>query len=507
MKKRIVSLVLSCLLILGLLPATANAAVVSQGAGIKVWNPFSSMTVQGRQQDGLYDVYASKPDTSLEKELKVGMSVTYTHADVNGQDTEPGRIIPITVSSAGVIGVNATCTFLQKETIDIALYMDDECENRVGYGTYLSAEKMSREYFVAVPNAGTYYLRISTWNSAYMPTPFENRVNLQIGFYRSGDMTLNANTMYTLGVAGKDTYYKINVPKTSYVTLSSKNSDGDSLGYEICNSSKSILYSYNILRAKYGNKHTYKLSKGTYYIKVKSYDTKSFTMKYALTGNYSAKHKNWTTIYSGNANLQSYVKIKPTVNGYITVYPNGGEYYDNSFTVTLCNSSKKALTSDNFIFYGSKYSSKMVFAVKKNTTYYLRIKNVSDRAAVKYTQTSVSEKSGSSRKKAVTVKQNKTIKGTIAVNDSKADWYKINVTKTKKVKFYIKGNATGNLKMQVYKSNGKQYGYENTILSDLNESRTFVSTGVNGKMPKGTYYIKIYRGNSKSSGNYSLKWQ
>ncbi len=465
------------------------------------------MTVQGRSQDALYDVYASKSSTNYEKELQVGMTVTYTQNDMNGKEYYPGRIFPITVSAAGVIGVTANATFLQKEYIEIELFMDAACANEIGYGISLYASKMSSVRYFVVPNAGTYYLRVSTYNSTYSPETFKNSVDLRVGFYRSGDMSLVANKMYNLGATGKNTYYKISVPKTSYVTLSTNAKGDERVRYEICNSAKSIIYSMNYLRPAYGNKHTYKFAKGTYYIKVKSYDAEAFTLKYAFTGDYSASNNKWTTIYAGTAKLESYVKIKPTVNGYISVYPYGGQYYDKGFTVTLCNSSKKALTNDMLISEGSVYSGKTVFAVKKNTTYYLRITGIYDRSAVKYIQTGVSEKSGSSKKKAVTIKQNKTIKGTIAVNDSKADWYKIKVPKTKKVKIYVNGNATGSLKMQIYKSNGKKYGYENTFLSDINQSRTFESVGGNGKMPKGTYYIKIYRANSKSSGNYSLKWK
>lgn len=504
MKKKIMSLVLSFALLFGLLPATANAAVMSQGTSVTVSNPFSSMTVQGRAQDALYDVYASKSAANYEKQLQVGMTVTYTQNDVNGKDYDPGRIFPITVSAAGVIGITANVTFLQKENITIELYMDAACANRISYGVSLYASKMSSVKYFAVPNAGTYYLRVSTYNSTYSPATFQNSIALRVGFYRSGDMSLVANKMYYLGAIGQDAYYKISVPKTSYVTLSTNAKGNERVRYEICNSAKSIIYSANYLNPNYGNKHTYKLAKGTYYIKVKSYEAEAFTLKYALTGDYSASNNKWTTIYAGTTKLESYVKIKPTVNGYISIYPYGGQYYGSSFTVTLCNSSKKALTDDEYISAGSKYFGKTAFSVKKNTTYYLRVKGVYDRAAVKYVQTGVNEKSGSSKKKAVTVKQNKTIKGTIAVNDSKADWYKIKVPKTKKVKIYVSGNASGSLRMQVYKSNGKKYGYENTFLSDNNQSRTLES---NGKMTKGTYYIKIYRANSKSSGNYSLKWK
>ncbi|MEI3504678.1 MAG: hypothetical protein V8Q42_13900 [Anaerovoracaceae bacterium] len=39
-----------------------------------------------------------------------------------------------------------------------------------------------------------------------------------------------------------------------------------------------------------------------------------------------------------------------------------------------------------------------------------------------------------------------------------------------------------------------------------NNTKSITLTSV-GKWSKGTYHIKVYRGNSKSSGWYSLKWQ
>ncbi len=250
------------------------------------------------------------------------------------------------------------------------------------------------------------------------------------------------------------------------------------------------------------------MAKGTYYIKVKGKSSGyTYGLKYSLLGDYTASNNKWTTFYPGNSNVETYVKIKPTVDGYVTVSPYGGNYYKKSMQVTLCNSSKKAIADKRTIWYGDSSYGKYVFGVKKNTTYYLRITGVSERAAVKYVQTGVSEKSGTSKKKAVTIKSNKTVKGTITANSATADWYKFKVTKMKKIKFYLTGNSIGSLRLQVYKSNGKKFGGAITVISGNNKKCNLESTGGNGKMAKGTYYIKIYRANSKSSGNYTLKWK
>ena len=71
----------------------------------------------------------------------------------------------------------------------------------------------------------------------------------------------------------------------------------------------------------------------------------------------------------------------------------------------------------------------------------------------------------------------------------------------KSVKILWKAKTNDTMKITVYQG-GRAIGTRSLIYS--NSSYTLQSLG---KWSKGTYYIKVYRGNSKSSGWYSLKWK
>ena len=67
--------------------------------------------------------------------------------------------------------------------------------------------------------------------------------------------------------------------------------------------------------------------------------------------------------------------------------------------------------------------------------------------------------------------------------------------------YRIKAATNDRLKIEVY--SGRKKVKTSTFYSST-ESLTLRSAG---KWKKGTYHIRVYRGNSRSSGWYSLKWR
>ena len=67
----------------------------------------------------------------------------------------------------------------------------------------------------------------------------------------------------------------------------------------------------------------------------------------------------------------------------------------------------------------------------------------------------------------------------------------------------MKGRTNDAMKIQVYQG-GKKISGTNGTFRYTNKSYTVKSIG---KWSKGTYYIKISRGNKKSSGYYELSWK
>lgn len=208
-------------------------------------------------------------------------------------------------------------------------------------------------------------------------------------------------------------------------------------------------------------------------------------------------NKTWNAVGVEKAQTR-YFKFKAKYNGYVTVQTKKLSGY-----VTLTNSKKKALSN---AVYASSYSTKKItFGVKKDKTYYLKAKNrytnYDGYYQIRYTNSRISEKSGKKKSRAVLLKKKRTKKGTIVAGEKRTDWYKFRVTKRKTVRITMKGATNDELKVAVYK------GGRNIGRGTLYESRGGVKLKSLGKLSKGTYYIKVYRGNKKSSGWYSLSWR
>ena len=82
--------------------------------------------------------------------------------------------------------------------------------------------------------------------------------------------------------------------------------------------------------------------------------------------------------------------------------------------------------------------------------------------------------------------------------------------KSKKHELAIKGATNNKIKVVIYRGNkrirlaGEKQPLVLNAIRSKSSNTTFI-TGDNWK--KGTYYVKVYRGTSKSSGWYSLKWR
>lgn len=196
--------------------------------------------------------------------------------------------------------------------------------------------------------------------------------------------------------------------------------------------------------------------------------------------------------------------------------------YKSTCDVTVYSKSKKRISDKEYTNLGSPYAQQntQVFALKKGT-YYIKIEmtypsfsrydsNLHQTVyypnqyrigtVIKY----VSDQGGSKKSKATTIKLKKSKQGIIALTDSKGtstnskgDWYKFKLSKKTKVKLYVKGISTNR--------------------SNTSQSLQFVVQGkasykqlrnlVNGKtatLPKGTYYLKLYKYNAKDSGYYKI---
>lgn len=242
---------------------------------------------------------------------------------------------------------------------------------------------------------------------------------------------------------------------------------------------------------------------GQYYLGIYSYigsssnETYTANVTYANLSGADRAIGNNQNILVGQIDAQTnYFTFRAPYTGYLTVTPTTQEAVWNY--VALCNSGKRALTGN------LSMRNTPTYGVKAGTTYCIRIQssyNSNGGYAFKVTNNPIKEKSGKTKKKAVTIKQKKTKKGTITAGSKQADWYKFKLKKKKSVRITFKGRTNDRFKVTVYKG-GRKIGSRTYWYSDA--SMTLKSIG---KWTKGTYYIKVQRASSTSSGWYSLKWK
>lgn len=143
-----------------------------------------------------------------------------------------------------------------------------------------------------------------------------------------------------------------------------------------------------------------------------------------------------------------------------------------------------------------------VIALEKGT-YYITVAD-SDPVYLKQTYKAVTDKAGKSKKKACTLKKKKTKDGLCTLTESanKAHWYKIKLKKKSKLKFTVKNYGTdGSLYFQVYPASKKVIIFGTWSYASPRTIKTWSTTK---KVPKGTYYIKVYKSYSDYSMPYSI---
>lgn len=250
---------------------------------------------------------------------------------------------------------------------------------------------------------------------------------------------------------------------------------------------------------------------GIYYLKIYTgytFNNSTFTNSFSLKmseytkSDKTIKSGQTITYYRHNANDVYWFKYKAENTGKVTV--NVTKRYGSY--ITLANSKKKPLLEKEWVS-DSDGNYQTSFMVKKGTTYYFGVTAIGDDSinTISVKNTAVKEKSGSTKKKAVSIKAKKKIKGIIAVGEKKADWYKFSLKKKKAVTFTLNGDIKGSLKFTVYNKKGKKIDSYTWSGGQRKLKLTYSTTY--GKVKKGTYYVKISRADSKSSGSYTLKWK
>lgn len=208
---------------------------------------------------------------------------------------------------------------------------------------------------------------------------------------------------------------------------------------------------------------------------------------------------------------QNTFTYKATQNGYIIAEAAGFDAQSySSFKISLASGSRK-LSTTNTISPSSSIQPGVYYGVKKGKTYKIHVKPTTLYPTSSYAfglkLYPVSDKSGASQAKARKIKKGKTYTGIIQAGSSKSDWYKI---KPNKKTIYVNFRFASNDKLKVtligkYKGKVKDKESRTMYLNGTRKIKLY-TYGSHYKVSDITWYVKVSRANSKSSGAYKIKW-
>lgn len=271
-----------------------------------------------------------------------------------------------------------------------------------------------------------------------------------------------------------------------------------------CTNRITTVYSY-ITQGETGSSDIINLSNpGTYYLLIKS-DVYSFDGDFENSFNIKTSFFTYSTKTIKNGQTIHFVKDSKKAGTFKFVAPKTGTLtvtpsYNEGTYITLRNSKNKTISDKEWCCPYLKTYPNVKWAVEKGKTYYIYMEDLGeDISSINVKVKTVKEKSGSKRKKAVSVKRKKKISGIIASGTKDADWYKIKIKKKQKFTVYMGGSYSGTIKLGLYNSKGKLVSY-----GSLTRAGKFYTYS---KIPKGRYYFKISSSSKKNSASYTMRWK
>lgn len=218
----------------------------------------------------------------------------------------------------------------------------------------------------------------------------------------------------------------------------------------------------------------------------------------------------WDCLYVFSNDIDEdgwYIKFRPEKTGYIRV-----SSLENSADIYLIDKDDYIVSNDCTVWCDEYDSEDVIWGVKKGQAYYLYVSSVYDSeyndenvtAVLSITNNGITNKCGYSKKTAKTLSKSKTVYGAHYAGECKAHWYKFKLKKASNIRVKFANRVNPDAYITVYKGfKVISYGGSDGRCFEFGESDTLSS---NGKLGKGTYYIRIDTYDDCCSGYYSLKW-
>lgn len=337
------------------------------------------------------------PSLYYGNEAAATMTYSYTKNDTVDSG-EAGIVIPVKVNEAGTIKFDFEFQQLQKDMF-IYVYTDAACTNRIGYIDSADVGDVSNSDYVAVTNAGTYYLKLYSY--VYSSTgDFTNTVKVSASVYTRADKTIKSGQTITYYRNKSDDVYwfKYKAEKTGMLSISVTRQYGSYI--HIANAKKKIITDEIWVSEAIGN-YTANIAvkKGkTYYIQVTAIGSdcpNTISVKNSAVKEKSgakkkkavaikAKKKVKGTIIVGDKTADWY---KFTVKKKKAVTMNLSGDVQGSLTITVYKKNGKKI--DSCKWYGGATKLKLTCSRTRGKvdkgTYYIKISRSNAKSSGKYT--------------------------------------------------------------------------------------------------------------------------
>lgn len=230
----------------------------------------------------------------------------------------------------------------------------------------------------------------------------------------------------------------------------------------------------------------------------------SFDVTYSEVLNKEQTLKNGEATYGYlSYNLkETLYKVTIEETGYISLNMQSDYQYATAY-VTLLDSKKKELEKEAYVNVTKKDT--MYYGVKKGT-YYVKVRSSMGIYSVSYSFQKVKDNGATKKEKATALKLGGKATSGVILADSKettADWFKFTLKESTKIEIKISGNTNNSIRFEI-ESDSVNFLWNNLKITNVAKENTGTLTKA---LPKGTYYIKVYKGMSGTSGNYSIQVQ
>lgn len=250
------------------------------------------------------------------------------------------------------------------------------------------------------------------------------------------------------------------------------------------------------------------LKKGTYYLRFPQNSYRLYLLLYPSTSR-TIKTGSTVAAYCDSVISDTFT-YKATETGYVTFTQKRLVETAAPMSVSFYDEKGKKITD---VVSDHEIATEIVLPVMKGKTYKIKIKTLSVDGQQYYQLnvkfTAFTEKNGSKKSEATTLKLKNTATGMVYAEDSTktADWYKVSNPKDQKLKLDYEGNVTsGSINLIIYNQKGKKLGTY-YLMPTKGKTATYklLNTNNSSIIPKGTYYIKITKSRKQTAGVYDIK--